>query len=115
MKITSTDPLILDELFNDLKREHLNPTKESAEVKGGMGACTTIAIVVSVAGVTFKGVDTLLKVLEFLEKQKNYYISITLKDGRKKSLNALSKEEQRRELEAVNGNIQIESIESGRK
>ena len=29
MKITSNEPLILDELFNDLKREHIEITKET--------------------------------------------------------------------------------------
>ena len=114
MKIISNEPLILDELFNDLEREHLIVEKESVEVKNGMGACTTVAIIISIAGIAFKGIDTLLKVLEFLEKQKNYYISIELKDGRKKSLNALTKEEQKKELMAIDGNIHIASVESGR-
>jgi hypothetical protein len=110
MKITSSDPLILDELFNELKREHIELIKETKEDKGTMAGCTTVALIVAIA----KGIDTLLNTLTFFQNQKNYYIHIKLDDGRVIKLNKLSKEKQESELRAIKKEKNIKTIDIGR-
>ena len=48
MKIISNDTLLLDELFNDLKHEHIHATKETKELNSEMSVGTTIALVLSI-------------------------------------------------------------------
>ena len=127
MKITSNEPLILDELFNDLKREHIEITKETQSVDGGMLIDgVTIALIFAGGTLTLKGIDTLLNILNFYEKKKqaelerfksetNFYIHIKLKDGRELNLNDLSKEKQKKEYNAVKSQLEILSIEMGEK
>jgi len=127
MKIISVDPLILDELFNDLKREHIKVTKETKEVDGGMAlGGTTIALIFAGGTLTLKAIDTLINILNFyenkkkaelerLKSEKTFYIHIELKDGRKMSLNDISEEKQKSEYDAVKGQLEILSIEMGEK
>lgn len=115
MTITSTQPLLLDELFNDLEREHIIFTKETKEVDASMAIGTTIALVLEGTKLTFKAIDTLINILTFLGKQKNYYIHIKLKDGREMKLNDLTKEKQEQELKAIKNNATILSIDIGQK
>ena len=108
MTITSNDALILDELFNDLKREHIEVTKETKELEDAMGAVATIALMLESA-------EKVIKLFIFWANQKNYYIHIKLKDGREMKLNNLSEEKQQQEFEAVKGSGDILSIDIGRK
>ena len=114
MQITSTDSLILDELANELNREHIDFTKETKEDEGTMVACTTVALVVAVGTLSLKGIDTLLNILTFFQNQKNYYIHIKLNDGREIKLNRLSKEKQESELSAMKKEKNVKSIDIGR-
>ena len=108
MKITSNDALLLDELFNDLKREHIEVTKETKELEDAMGVVATIALILDSA-------EKITKLLTFWANQKNYYIHIKLKDGKEMKLNNLSEEKQQQEFEAVKGRGEILSIDIGRK
>ena len=108
MTITSNDALILDELFNDLKREHIEVTKETKELEDAMGVVATIALILESA-------EKVTKLFTFWANQKNYYIHIKLKDGREMKLNNLSEEKQQQEFEAVKGSGEILSIDIGRK
>jgi len=114
MQITSTDSLILDELANELDREHIDFKKETNENEGTMVACTTIALAVAVGTLSLKGIDTLLNVLTYFQNQKNYYIHIKLDDGRGIELNKLSKEKQESELSAIKKERNVISIKIGR-
>jgi len=127
MKIISTDPLILDELFNDLKREHIELTKETKEVDGGMAiGGATIALILGGGTLTLKAVDSLLNILNFyenkkkvelerLKSKKRFYIHIKLKNGKEMTLNDISEEKQKQEYDAVKGQLEILSIEMGEK
>jgi len=115
MKITSNEPLILDELFNDLNREHIESVKETKELDGEMAIGTTVALVFEGTKLTLKAIDTLINILTFLGKQKNHYIHIKLIDGREMKLNDLTQEKQEQELKAIKGNNQILSIDIGQK
>jgi len=108
MKITSIDPLLLDELFNDLEQEHISVTKETIEVKDAMGIGTTVVLILDNA-------VNITKLLAFWTNQKNYYIHIKLKDGREMKLNNLSQEKQQQEFESIKGSSQVLSIDIGRK
>jgi hypothetical protein len=114
MKILSTDSFLLDELFNDLEQEHIVVEKESQIVDGGMSA-TGITTAISLGSLTLKTIDTLLKVLNFFQAQKNYYIHLKLKDGREIKLNDLSKEKQVEEFNAIKDNINVIFLEKGQK
>jgi len=115
MRITSIEPLILDELFNDLAREQVEVVKETKELDGEMAIGTTIALILEGTKLTLKAIDTLLNILTFLGKQKNYYIHIKLRDGREMKLNDLTQEKQEKELKAIKGNREVLSIEIGQK
>jgi len=108
MKITSTDPLLLNELFNDLEREYITVTKETKELKDAMGIGTTIALILDSS-------VKITKLFSFWINQKNYYIHIKLKDGREMKLNNLSQEKQQQEFEAVRNRGEILFIDIGRK
>lgn len=111
MKIISTESLLLDKIFNDLENEHIAVIKKTQKIKGSMDTCTTIAIIVA----SLKGVDSIINLLKFWQEQRNYYIQITLKDGRVKKLNGLSKEKKEQEYQAIKDNNNIEIIEIGQK
>jgi len=114
MQIVSENPLLLDQLFNDLQRERIEVTKETTEVKGGMAIGVTTAIALSALGL--KAIDTLINILKFYHEQKNYYIHIELKDGREMKMNNLSKEKQEQEYSAIKRNFgEVQSIDIGRK
>ena len=127
MTITSNEPLVLDELFNDLKREHIETTKETKDVDGGMAFDgTTIALIFAGGTLTLKAIDTLINILNFyenkkklelerLKSKKNFYIHIKLKDGREMNLNELSQEKQKQEYNAVKGKLEILTIDMGEK
>lgn len=108
MKIISNDALLLDELFNDLKHEHIKATKETKELEDAMGAVATIALILDSA-------EKITKLFTFWANQKNYYIHIKLKDGKEMKLNNLSEEKQQQEFESVKGRGEILSIDIGRK
>jgi len=127
MTITSNEPLVLDELFNDLKREHIETTKETKDVEGGMLIDgVTIALILAGGTLTFKAIDTLINILNFyenkkklelerLKSEKTFYIHIKLKDGREMNLNELSQEKQKQEYNAVKGKLEILTIDMGEK
>lgn len=112
MLIQSKDSLLLDKLYNELEKEHINVSKKSTDVEGAMSA-TGITTALSIADLTFKTIDTILKLLNFFQKQKNYYIHIKLKDGREMKLNNISEEKQIEEFNAVKDNIHVIYIDKG--
>lgn len=115
MKITSNEPLILDELFNDLNREQIEPIKETEELDGEMAIGTTVALILEATKLTLKAIDRILNTLTFLGKQKNYYIHIKLKDGREMKLNDLTQTKQEEEFKAIKDKSEILSIDIGQK
>jgi len=116
MKITSSEPQLLDTLYNDLKQENIHSTKETKKVDGGMSIDgVTVGLIIAGGTLALKNIDTLLNLLAFLGKQKKYYIHIKLRDGREMKLNDLSKEKQELEFKAIKGNSEILSIDIGRK
>jgi len=108
MKITSNEPFILDELFNDLKREHIEVEKETHNVEGSMAIGETVSLIL-------ESVDKVLNILTFFINQKNYYIHIKFKDGREMKFNDLSEERQQQEFNAIKGNKEVFFLEIGRK
>ena len=108
MKITSNEPLILDELFNDLKRDHIKVEKETQYVEGSMAIGETVSLILD-------SIDKILNILTFFINQKNYYIHIKLKDGREIKFNDLSEEKQQQEFEAIKDNGDVLFLEIGRK
>lgn len=126
MKITSTDSLLLDELYNELQRKHIEVEKESREIDGSMAAGTTVALIVVGATLFLKSIDTIINILNYFEKNKllenkhlaeknNFYIHIKLKDGREMSLMDLTKEKQRQESKSIKDNLEILFIDMGQK
>jgi hypothetical protein len=116
VKITSNDSLLLDELYNDLRHEHIEVSKQTTIIKGSMAVDgITVGLIIAGGTLALKNIDTILNLLTFLGKQKNYYIHIKLKDGREMKLNDLSKEKQEQELRGIKGSGEILSIDIGQK
>ena len=108
MKIISNETLILDELFNRLKREHIEVKKETQNVEGSMAMGETVSLILD-------SIDKVLNILTFFINQKNYYIHIKFKNGREMKFNDLSEERQQQEFNAIKGNKEILFLEIGRK
>ena len=108
MTIVSSETLILDELFNDFKREHIEVKKETKDVEGSMAIGETVSLILD-------SVDKVLNILTFFINQKNYYIHIKFKDGREMKFNDLSEKKQQQEFNAIKGNKEVLFLEIGRK
>jgi uncharacterized protein YsxB (DUF464 family) len=111
VRIVSKTPLLLDEVFNDLKKEHIKSEKMSQKSEGAMGDITT-CIALSTLGI--QAIDTLISYLSYRVSQKNNYIYFTYKDGRTIKLNNLSKEEQQEKLHMLKDSFDdLEYLEIG--
>ena len=95
MRIVSKTPLLLDEIFNDLRKEHIESEKMTQKSDGAMGDVT---IYIALTALGLQGIDTFISYLAYRVSQKKNYIHFTYKDGTTIKLNNLSKEEQQVKL-----------------
>jgi hypothetical protein len=111
MKIISDNPLLLDEVFNDLKKEHIKSEKTTKKIEGAMGDITTY---IELAELGLHAIDTFIAYLAYRLSQKNNYIHFTYDDGTVVKLNNLSKKEQEIKLDALKDKFaDLKSIDIG--
>jgi len=92
MKIVSDDSLLLDELYVELKKEHIKSTKETKHIKGAMSV--EVAVAVAIIGMGVEAVEKLINLYRVWRDTKRInYIHVKYKDGRERKYNHLDDKE----------------------
>jgi hypothetical protein len=91
MQIISNESLLLDEVFNDLKRKKVKSTKNFKEIDGGMGDVTSYLDLALNLAPVYAG--TLITYLTYRLTQKKNYLHFKYKDGVEVKFDNLSKDE----------------------
>lgn len=90
MKIKSDNPLLLDEIYNELKRKNIQSDKITEKIDGAMGDVTTY---IALAALGVQTIDLFINYLSYRQSQKNNYLHFKYKDGIEVKFNNLSKDE----------------------
>jgi len=93
MKIVSDDALLLDELYVELKKEHIKATKETKPVKGAMSGAE-VAAAVAIIGMGAEVIEKLINLYTmYINASRINYIHVKYKDGREEQYNNLDNNE----------------------
>ncbi|MBN2824090.1 MAG: hypothetical protein JXQ76_02110 [Campylobacterales bacterium] len=113
MKIVSDDALLLDELYVELKKEHIKATKETKTEKGAMSDEITQALELLVMGI---GVIEMVitKINAWRASRRINYLHYKVKDGIEVKLNHLTDEQIEEFFEHLRKNVdKLEYIDTG--
>jgi len=115
MKITSDNPHILDELYSEMRKEHLKSEKEIKQIEGAQGDIVTALAIGTFA---LQSISTFIGILTYIDdKYKsdvNHYIHLKYKDGLVVKLENLSMHERQDKLEHLRNKFNtLEYIEIG--
>ena len=109
MTITSDNSLLLDEIFNDLKRKNIKLNKETKTVEGAMGDTTSLLELMANLTPTYIGV--LISYLTYRLTQKKNYLHFKYKNGLEVKFDNLSKDELKQKEQQIREDIANDKLE----
>jgi len=108
MKIISENPLLLDEIYNDLNRKDIQSQKATKKIEGAMGDVTTY---IALVALSVQSIDTLINYLSYRQSQKKNYLHFKYKDGIEVKLENLSQDELNDKKEKLREDIKNDTLE----
>jgi len=109
MKITSDNSLLLDEIFNDLKRKKVDTTKNVKKIDGAMGDVTSYLDLALNQAPAY--VSALIAYLTYRLTQKKNYLHFKYKNGLEVKFDNLSKDELKQKEQQIREDIANDKLE----
>ena len=115
MKIKSNNSELLNELYGDMFREHLDVKRTKENVKDAQG---DITLYLTIATLTLQAMSTIIDILTYFDskhaKDENHFVHIVYKNGQIVKFENLSDEEKQNKLKILKKQFdQVEYIKVG--